>query len=109
MKVEKLESMIRGWFIGNFEPTAYKTEQCEVAVKYYNTGDKENAHYHKLATEITVIVSGVVRMNGVDYHAGDIIVEEPGDVTNFEALSDTINVVVKCPGANDDKYVVEEL
>lgn len=33
---------------------------------------------------------------------------EPGDVTDFQALTDVINVVVKIPGANDDKYEVRE-
>lgn len=107
MKTAKLENMIRGWFIGNFEPAAYKTKECEVAVKYYKTGDRENAHYHKRATEITVIVSGIVRMNGTTYHPGDIVIEEPGDITDFEALTDAVNVVVKCPGADHDKYIVE--
>lgn len=107
MKTAKLSNMTRGWFVGNFEPTAYKTNECEVAVKRYGAGDKESAHYHKIATEVTVIISGDVRMNGVDYHSGDIIIEEPGDITDFEALSDTINVVVKCPGVSDDKYSME--
>ena len=46
-------------------------------------------------------------MNGEEYVQGDIIIMEPGDVTDFEALEDTVNVVVKIPGANDDKYLVE--
>ena len=33
---------------------------------------------------------------------------EPGDVTSFEALEDSVNVVVKMPGQNNDKYLVEE-
>ena len=32
---------------------------------------------------------------------------EPGDATDFEALEDAENVVVKLPGANNDKYLVE--
>ena len=70
-------------------------------------GDAEQAHYHKIATEFTVIISGRVRMNGVEYEQGDILVMEPGDVTDFEALEDSVNVVVKIPGANHDKYLVE--
>lgn len=33
MKVDNLDSMIGGWFIGNFEPSLFKTNDCEVAVK----------------------------------------------------------------------------
>ncbi len=108
MKTARLEDMVKGWFVGNFEPTLYRTNDVETAVKSYRAGDREGAHYHKIATEITVIVSGRVRMNGVEYGAGDIVVMEPGDVTDFEALTDAVNAVVKLPGANNDKYVVEE-
>jgi quercetin dioxygenase-like cupin family protein len=76
-----------------------------VAVKHYKAGDHEGAHFHKVATEITLIVSGTVRMAGVEYGAGDIVVMEPGDITDFEALTDAINVVVKTPGVLDDKYL----
>lgn len=108
MKTARLEDMVKGWFVGNFEPTLYRTNDVEVAVKSYKAGDREDAHYHKIATEITVIVSGRVRMNSVEYVAGDIVVMEPGDVTDFEALTEVTNVVVKLPGANNDKYAVEE-
>lgn len=106
MKTAKLEEMIKGWFVGNFNPTLYKTNDVEVAVKKYYKGDSESAHYHKIATEITVIISGKVKMNGIEYTAGDIITMEPNESTDFEALEDnTVNVVVKLPGANNDKYL----
>lgn len=108
MKTARLSDMLKGWFVGNFEPTLYQTNDVEVAVKTYCAGDCEAAHYHKIAAELTVIVSGFVRMNGVEYCAGDIIMMDPGEVTDFEAVTDAVNVVVKLPGANDDKYVVEE-
>jgi quercetin dioxygenase-like cupin family protein len=104
VKVAKLEDMVKGWFIGNFEPTLVNTNDVEVAVKEYKKGDYEEKHHHKIATEITVVISGKVRMNGVEYSKGDIIVVEPNEATDFEALEDTLNTVVKFPGANNDKY-----
>lgn len=105
MKTFKLDSMTRGWFVGAFEPTAVATNDCEVGLKRYKAGAYEEAHYHKLATEVTLIVEGRALMNGREYAAGDIIVIEPGDVTDFKALTDVTNVVVKTPGALNDKYV----
>lgn len=108
MKIARIEEMTKGWFIGNFEPSLLKTNAVEVALKKYKKGDYEKAHYHKIATEFTVIVSGRVRMNGKEYIEGDIIVIEPNDSTDFEALEDnTVNVVVKIPGANNDKYLTK--
>ena len=108
MRVEHLNNMIKGWFVGNFEPTLYRTNDCEVAIKSYKKGDKEGKHLHKIATEITVIVKGKVRMFDQEFSEGDIVVVEPGEATAFEALEDAMNVVVKLPGANNDKYEVEE-
>lgn len=108
MKYEKIENMIRGWFIGNFEPTIIKTTDVEVAVKSYKKGDYESAHYHKIATEITVVVYGKVKMFDKDFFAGDIIIAEPGDITDFSALEDSVCTVVKYPGINADKYILED-
>ena len=33
MKVAKLEDMVKGWFVGNFEPTIHKINDVEVEVK----------------------------------------------------------------------------
>ena len=107
MKVAKLNDMVKGWCVGNFEPTLCRTNDCEVAVKTYQKGDHEGRHYHKIATELTVIVSGEVEMFGQHFQAGDIIVCEPGDATDFTALTDAVNVVVKLPGANNDKYLCD--
>jgi quercetin dioxygenase-like cupin family protein len=107
MNTVRLENMVKGWFVGNFEPTLIRTNDVEVAVKEYKKGDYEEKHYHKLSTEITVIAVGKVRMNGQEYAKGDIIVIEPYQATDFEVLEDTITTVVKYPGANNDKYMGE--
>ena len=108
MNHARLDEMVRGWFVGSFSPTAYQTQVCEVAVKYYKAGDKEPSHYHKVATEITLVLSGRVRMVDQKWGPGDIIVLEPGEATSFEALTDAVNVVVKIPGALNDKFLVDQ-
>lgn len=107
MKSAKLQDMVGGWFIGDFSPVALKTDSCEVAVKMYKAGDAEPAHYHAIATEVTLILSGRVRMCGREWGEGDIVVLSPKDVTDFEAITDVISVVVKVPGALNDKYMVD--
>lgn len=105
MKVFRLEDMTRGWFVGNFEPTAYKTESCEVAVKKYNAGDKEEVHYHKLADEITFILSGEISINNKIFAQGDIIVVNKSEKVAFKSITNSVTVVVKQPSAKNDKYI----
>lgn len=107
MKVMKLDEMVRGWFVGDFQPTAYPTQSVEVGVKRYVAGDMESRHHHKVATEITVILSGHVRMNGIEYQTGDIVTIEPNESTDFQVLANTVTVVVKLPGVVNDKYLGE--
>lgn len=108
MKIAKLSDMTKGWFIGDFRPSLLRTQDVEIAVKTYQKGDCEAAHYHRIATEYTVIISGKVKMNGKEYGKNDIIVMEPSEPTDFECLEDgTVNVVVKIPGVPNDKYVLK--
>ncbi len=100
-----LENMFKGWFIGNFEPTIFPTKDFEVAVKEYKKGDYEDKHFHKLATEVTVIVTGKVRMNQIEYSKGDIIVIRPLISTDFLVLEDSITTVVKFPSVKNDKFL----
>lgn len=106
MRSEKLRNMTKGWFVGAFNPTAFSTDGCEVAVKSYRAGDYEPAHFHKIATEVTLILSGSAYMAGIALEAGDIIVMEPNEITDFRAITDVETVVVKVPGAKNDKYLV---
>ena len=100
----KLDHFTKGWFVGNFSPTLLATDAVEVAVKHYRAGQAESAHYHKVATELTLIVSGRVRMSGEEVGPGEIIKIKPGQATDFVSLTDTTTVVVKVPCASGDKY-----
>jgi quercetin dioxygenase-like cupin family protein len=96
--------MTKGWFVGDFTPVALKSEAAEVALKSYAAGAVEGRHLHRIATEITLIVSGQARMNDTLLQAGDIALIEPGEATDFEALTDVTTVVVKTPSVMGDKY-----
>ncbi|MGE0588246.1 MAG: hypothetical protein AB7O48_06700 [Cyclobacteriaceae bacterium] len=106
MKTGKLSKMKGGWFIGDFEPTLLRTPGLEVAVKRYNAGDQERPHFHKIATEYTLIVEGEVEMFGERYNQDDIIVVEPEDVTGFVAITNATTVVVKIPSVAGDKFIL---
>jgi mannose-6-phosphate isomerase-like protein (cupin superfamily) len=100
----KLDEMVRGWFVGDFEPTVERSSEVEVAIKHYAAGEAEERHVHKVAGELTAVVSGSVRMDGVDLHAGDIVRIPPGVPSDFLALTDAVVVAVKLPAAAGDKY-----
>ena len=104
MRVHRLSDMTKGWFVGDFSPVVLPSQAAEVAVKRYPAGTFEARHVHKVCTEVTVLVSGRARMNDRLFEAGDILLIEPGEATDFEALSEVVTVVVKTPSVAGDKY-----
>jgi quercetin dioxygenase-like cupin family protein len=106
MKKYRLENFTRGWVVGDFEPNIIRTKDFEVMVRHYKKGDTEAKHVHKIADEITIIVSGTFKMNGDTLVAGDIVHLSPGDQTDFECLEDGANTVIKTPSVMGDKYLV---
>lgn len=108
MEKYSLDNMKKGWFVGDFEPTVIRTRDCEVGVKFYQAGDIENPHYHKLADELTVIIRGKVRMNENIYQAGDIVKVYRDEIIEFEAIENSITVVYKTASVSGDKYLITE-
>jgi mannose-6-phosphate isomerase-like protein (cupin superfamily) len=100
----RLDSFTKGWFVGNFSPTLIASDAMEVAVKNYKAGESEGLHHHKVAVELTAIISGRVKMSGEEFGAGEIVKIHPGQSTDFIALTDATTVVVKTPCVSGDKY-----
>jgi quercetin dioxygenase-like cupin family protein len=107
MKIHKLADFTRGWVVGDFKPAVLNSKDFEFMVREYKKGEKDPNHIHKIAHEITVIVSGKCKMFNKIMGPGDIIHLEPNDASDFEALEDTVLAVVKTPSVIGDKYLVE--
>lgn len=109
MRTARIDDMVGGWFVGDFEPSVLRTDVCEVAVKHYAAGSVEDEHWQATATELTVIISGEAEMAGRRLVAGDIICLSPGpeDASGFLAVTDVVLVAVKTPSLPADKRLVE--
>jgi quercetin dioxygenase-like cupin family protein len=105
MKKYQSKDFTRGWMVGDFTPAIIRTRAFEFMVRNYSKGDKEQRHMHKIADEITVVVSGKFRMNEEVLDQGDIVHLLPGDASDFECMEDGAIAVVKTPSAAGDKYL----
>lgn len=105
MKTARISDFVGGWFVGDFSPSILTTQEFEVCVKHYCSGDREPAHFQHIAVEITAIISGSARMGQHILEGGDVIRLEPGEVADFEALTDVVLVAVKSPSLPSDKEV----
>jgi len=107
MKLYRMESMVGGWFVGDFEPAAHKTDAFEVSIKLHPQGEKWDIHYHKVAREINAIISGEMTIQNTLLVAGDIFVLEPGEIADPVFHKDCTIVCIKTPSVKGDKYIVK--
>jgi len=105
MKFYKIEAFTKGWIVGDFQPSLYENTTMEVSVKFFSTGELEPAHSQKTATEITIISSGTISFNGMEFNTGDIVVIEPGEVTNFRSITNSTVTCIKFPSIPNDKVL----
>ena len=108
MEVFDLKKMFKGWFIGDFEPSAYKTKEFEVGTTLHPKGSDWETHYHKKATEITWLIEGKMKIQNKILKSGDIFVIYPWEIANPEFLEDCKVLVIKTPSDTGDKYVIHE-
>lgn len=106
MNVSKLKYFTKGWFIGNFSPALLKSQEIEIAVKFFKAGQTEPLHKQLIATEITVVVEGIIKIGGGTFEQGDIITVFPEEVVAFESITDSALVCVKSPSIPIDKVLV---
>lgn len=105
MKISDFQNMTGGWFAGDFDPAGLWTKDAECGVKRYRAGDYEPRHVHKVVTEVTLLLEGRAKMNGVELQQGKIVALKPGESTDFLALTDAVTVVMKTPSRPRDKHV----
>ncbi len=94
-----------GWVVGNFSPSLMKSDQVEVAVKYFKSGEVEPSHKQLVATELTIVVSGTIRLAENTYSEGEIIKIDPEIFADFEAITDASLVCIKYPSLPNDKVL----
>ena len=106
----RLETMQQGWFVGNFQPTAFQTDVCEVAWKRQEAGEAWPKHVHQQITEINLLVRGRMSAKAPEgvqlLQEGDIFVLHPGEWIQPEFQTDCQLVVVKIPGIRGDKVLL---
>ncbi len=105
MRTFSFTDMKGGWFAGPFTPTAFHTEACEVSFKVHSKGEVWPAHYHRIATEVNLLVQGSMTICGAEISAGTVFVIEPGEVAAPVFHTDCHIVCVKVPAARDDKII----
>ena len=108
MKIDRIENMKGGWFVGNFFPTVFQTENVEVSYKKHLKGESWDIHYHEKVTEVNLLIKGSMVLQNKKLISGDIFTLDPLEIADPEFLEDCEIVCVKLPGIANDKISVSK-
>lgn len=95
-----------GWFIGDFEPSAFNTKDFEVSYKTHKKGEFWPKHYHRISTEINYMISGKMTIQNTEINSGDTFILSPMEIADPIFLEDCSMIVVKVPSSKNDKYEI---
>jgi CTP:phosphocholine cytidylyltransferase-like protein len=104
IQLASLTDMTRGWFIGDFAPSVYKTLCFEAGLLSHKKGEEWGAHLHKIGTEINCLVSGRMLINDLVIEPGTIFMVPTGLLTKATFLEDCKVMCIKVPSDTNDKY-----
>ena len=106
MKRYKLQEMLNGWIIGNFEPSILKTKHFEIGILKHPKNQKWPEHYHKKMKEYNVLLKGKMQINGKLIKKNDIFVLEPKEIAKPIFLDDCEILCIKVPSIVGDKVEI---
>ena len=107
MRVNNIDEMVGGWFVGDFEPSVYRTKDFEISYKLHHAGEQWEHHFHSIATEYNLLIKGEMTMCETKLTSGDIFTVFPDEVADPVFHTDCEVVCVKVPSVIGDKHIVE--
>ena len=101
-----VDSFVRGWFIGDFEPSIIRTKTWEVALLRHSKGEKWDFHYHAQADEVNVLLNGRMMLNGHEIRSRNVFTIPKKQIACPLFLEDCLILCIKTPSVIGDKICI---
>lgn len=94
MLVKRIDDFNGHPFLGNNAEAILASKGLRASVISYNAGECATPYYWKTATEVLAVISGQIRSFDKTWTDNDIIVVEPWEVVELEAVDDAVLVSI---------------
>jgi dTDP-glucose pyrophosphorylase len=105
-KIIDRKDYLRGWLIGDFEPSIERNKNIELAYLFHEMNSIWDYHYHKEAIEINFLLKGSMIINNVKYNKNSLFIIDKNIVSCPLFLEDCDILCIKIPSKPKDKYIV---
>jgi hypothetical protein len=98
-----LADTVRGWFIGDFEPSFVRTKEFEIGLLTHEANENWDAHVHRESDEYNYLVQGTMLLNGAKFVAGEWFIFPRGHLAVPKFLETSQILCIKVPSRPGDK------
>jgi hypothetical protein len=105
MKTLDLHSF-SGWYVGMFKPHLILSKELEVGIKSISADTSPDYHYHKVKTEYTILLSGLIRLESTNSYVkpGAVIILYPYEKNDQYFVYDSLILILNTPSIQGDKF-----
>jgi hypothetical protein len=103
---DHLENYTRGWVVGNFSPSIFNLKECEIGISSHRKNESTIPHRHNHSTEINIVLSGAILVNGQKLKSGDIFIYHKLEVSNVKFLKNSTICIIRVPSSPNDKEII---
>jgi NDP-sugar pyrophosphorylase family protein len=101
-----ISDYLRGWIIGNFEPSIKRETRFEIGLLSHFKMEKWAFHYHKESIEINILIEGKMIINNIEINKGNIFIFNKNIIACPIFLEDCKILCIKIPSIPGDKYII---
>lgn len=101
-----INDYLRGWLIGNFNPSIKKETRYEIGLLTHTKMEKWQFHYHKESTEINILIEGKMIINNIEINKGEIFIFNKNTIACPIFLEECKIICIKIPSVPGDKHII---
>lgn len=105
-KTYNLKDFVRGWIIGDFEPSIIRRKDIEIGLLSHKKDEIWPYHIHNETEEINVLISGLMKVNERIIRPNEIFIFPKGVLSCPIFLEDCKVLCIKHPSNPNDKKIV---
>lgn len=105
-KIINKNEYVRGWLIGDFEPSIEKNKDIELGYLFHEKDSIWDYHYHKESKEINILINGSMIINNIKYNKNELFIIDKNIISCPQFIENCDVLCIKIPSKSKDKYII---
>ena len=108
-RINSKEDFLRGWFVGQFDPSLYTDPNVEIGIKDFTEGlEKPDEHFHTKGYEMSMVLQGTMQNKSGRFTQGEYYIQSPLEPDTNTFMPKTKVLIVRFDGFSAKKKFYDQ-